>query len=228
LESVILDGKVKTVKNLKYIGMVAVVLAAAGSMQQAQADEGAGPTAITGSISFIGTATTDGSSIASATEFTSIVAKVKSDSGDYALVPSSAGPTPGVTTLTSTGVLNVMTDYSFDPSQNTVTPLWDFTSGGITYSFDATTLTAVFNTSADAWDISGLGDAFITGGNTDYAETPGTWSAVVSGSTSSFNFGSAEDPPGPATVPRAPDGGLTVGLLGGVMVGLYVFRRKLT
>lgn len=204
-----------------------MVLAGAGPMQQAQADEGAGPTVITGSISFIGTATTDGSSIASATEFTSITAKVKSDSGDYALVPSSAGPTPGVTTLTSKGILNIMSDYSFNPSQGTVTPLWQFTSGGITYSFDATTLTASFI--AGAWDISGSGDAFITGGNTDYAETPGTWSAVVSGSKSSFNFGSAEDPPVPAVHSNvtAPDGGLTIVLLGGVMIGLYVFRRKL-
>jgi len=60
-------------------------------------------------------------------------------------------------------VLNVMTDYSFNPSQNTVTPLWKFTTGGVTYSFDATTLTAIFNPTADEWDISGLGDALITG-----------------------------------------------------------------
>jgi hypothetical protein len=211
------------VKNLKQIGMaVAVVLAAALPSQRAYAADGTGPDAINGSISFIGNATTDGSSIASATEFTSITARVLTDGGDYALVPSLEGPTPGITTLKSTGVLNVMTDYSFDPSQNTVTPLWSFTTGGITYSFDATTLTAVFNTSADAWDISGLGDALIAGGGTDYAETPGSWSAVVSGSRTSFNFGSAEDPP-----LAVPDGGLTVTLLGGALVGLYGFRRKL-
>src|SRR5208282_2789658 len=162
---------------------------------------------------------TDGSSMASATEFTSISAKVLTDGGDYALVPSLEGPTPGITTLRSTGVLNVMTDYSFHPSQDTVTPLWRFTTDGITYSFDATTLTAVFDASADAWDISGLGDALITGGGTDYAETPGSWSAVVSGAKTSFNFGSSEDPPG-LDVSRVPDGGLTVALLGGALVAL--------
>jgi len=209
--------------------MAAAILVAAIPMQQAEASEGTGPTQISGSISFTGKATTDGSSIASATEFTSITAKVQSDSGDYALVPSAAGPTKGATTLTSSGVLDVMTDYSFNPSQNTVTPLWKFTVGGITYSFDATTLTAVFNTSADAWDISGSGDAFITGGGTDYSETPGTWSAVVSGSKTSFNFGSAEDPPPPPPPPLAlaPDGGMTVVLLGGALAGLYGLRRKL-
>ena len=159
--------------------------------------------------------------MASATEFTSISAKVLTDGGDYALVPSLEGPTPGITTLRSTGVLNVMTDYSFHPSQDTVTPLWRFTTDGITYSFDATTLTAVFDASADAWDISGLGDALITGGGTDYAETPGSWSATVSGSRTGFNFDSAEDPP------AAPDGGLTVALLGVALVGLCSFRRKL-
>jgi hypothetical protein len=115
-----------------------------------------------------------------------------------------------------------MTDYSFNPSQNTVTPLWKFTTGGITYSFDATTLDASFNTSANEWDISGLGDALITGGGTDYVETPGSWSAVVSGSHTSFNFGSAEDPP------AAPDGGLTIALLCGGLAALGALRRKLS
>jgi hypothetical protein len=216
----------KIVKNLKYIGMVMAIVAGITPMQHAQASEGTGPTEISGSISFIGNATTDGrNDIQAATEFTSISAKVESDSGDYALVPSVAGPTHGVTTLTSSGVMNVMTDYSFNPSQNTVTPLWKFTAGGITYSFDATTLTAVFNSSADAWDISGSGDAFITGGGTDYSETPGTWSATVSGSKTSFNFGSAEDPPTPD--PTVPDGGVTVALLGVALVGLHGLRRKL-
>jgi hypothetical protein len=214
------------------MGMLATVgLAMATPVQQAQAAEGTGPTEIAGSISFVGNATTDGSSIATATEFTSITAKVESDSGDYSLVPSAEGPTPGVTTLTSKGVLNVMTDYSFNPSQNTVTPLWKFTAGGITYAFDATTLDAQFDQADDTWDISGQGEALITGGGTDYSETPGTWSATVSGSKTSFNFGSAEDPPGDGGTPiganSAPDGGLTVALLGGVLILLYGFRRKI-
>lgn len=200
-------------------------LAAAVPFQMAKAADGTGPTGIAGSISFVGTATTDGSSIASATEFTSIVAKVLDDSGDYSLVPSLEGPTPGTTSLTSKGIVDVMTDYSFNPSQNTVTPLWKFTSEGITYSFDATSLTAVFNASADAWDISGNGEAFITGGGTDYSETPGTWSATVSGSKTSFNFGSAEDPP--LQSQSVPDGGLTLVLLGGAFTALAGIRRKL-
>jgi len=212
------------VKDLRYIGLVAAVLAGAVPLQQAFAIES---TEIAGSISFVGNATTDGTSIETATEFTSITAKVESDSGDYSLVPSVAGPTRGVTTLTSSGVLDVMTDYSFNPSQNTVTPLWKFTVGGISYSFDATTLNAVFNSSADAWDISGLGDAFITGGGTDYSETPGSWSAVVSGAKTSFNFGSAEDPPAPPIPSSVPDAGMTAALLSGALIGLCSLRRKL-
>jgi len=105
--------------------------------------------------SFVGNATTDGgSSIASATKFTSITAKVESDSGDYDLVRLSK-VRPRGHDLTSRGVQNVMTDYSFNPSQGTVTPLWKFTSGGITYAFDATTLTAVFDQADDTWNIAG-------------------------------------------------------------------------
>ena len=204
-----IETKADSVKNLKYIGaVIGAIFAVAGVTQQAQAET---PEAIEGSISFVGNATTDGSSIATATEFTSISAKVATDSGDYALVPSLGGPTPGITILTSTGVRNVMTDYSFNPSQNTVTPLWAFTTGGVTYSFDATTLTAVFDDGT--WNISGLGDALISGGGTDYAVTPGSWSATVSDSHTAFNFGSQEDPPSPAT--SVPDGGLTAALLGG-------------
>lgn len=212
-------------KNLKCFSVsVLAVCAWSLSAQLTYAVDGTGPSQIAGSISFVGNATTDGTSIQNATEFTSISAKVETDSGDYALVPSLEGPTPGVTTLTSKGVEDVMTDYSFNPSQNTVTPLWKFTTGGITYSFDATSLTAIFNVAADAWDISGSGDAIITGGGTDYTETPGTWSAVVSGSKTSFNFGSAEDPPIPSSVP---DGGMTMVLLGGALAGLGGLRRKL-
>jgi len=214
------------VKFLKYIGMaVATVLAAVMPAQTVLAANGTGPSEIAGDISFIGNATTDGTSIATATEFTSINAKVESDSGDYGLVPSLQGPTPGITTLTSKGILNVMTDYAFNPSQNTVTPLWKFTSGGITYSFDATTLVSQFDAVDQTWDISGQGEALITGGGTDYTETPGTWSATVSGSKTSFNFGSSEDPPVPNA---APDGGLTSVLLGGALAGLAGLRRKLS
>ena len=67
-----------------------------------------------------------------------------------------------------------MTDYSFNPSQDTVTPLWQFVAGGITYSFDATSLTATFDSADETWLISGDGEALITGGGTDYTETPGT------------------------------------------------------
>jgi len=205
---------------------MAVLVASTMSMRAA---DGSGPTAIAGSISFIGEATTDGTSIANATEFTSIAAKVATDSGDYAAVPSMAGPTPGATILTSTGVQNVMTDYAFNPSQGSVTPLWSITTGGITYSFDATTLDAVFDTSAQQWDISGLGEAFITGGGTDYSPTAGSWSATVSSSDTAFNFGSSEDPPldNPAAAEVVPDGGTSIALLGGALAGLYAIRRKL-
>jgi hypothetical protein len=49
---------------------------------------------------------------------------------------------------------------------------------------------------------------------------------VVSDSKSSFNFGSAEDPPIQPDF-AVPDGGLTVALLGGALVALYAFRRKM-
>ncbi len=204
------------------LGVVAGLTAAA--VTQLQGSQGTGPTSIAGSISFVGHATTDGTDIASATEFTAITAKVENDSGAYALVPSLLGPTPGMTSLSSKGLVNVMTAYAFNPSQGTVTPLWKFTTGGVTYAFDATSLSAVFDSTADAWDISGSGDALISGGGTSYTATPGTWSATVSSSSTAFNFGSAEDPPLPAGA--VPDGGVTFAFLGGVLIGISGLCKK--
>ena len=100
-----------------------------------------------------------------------------------------------------------------------VTPLWAFTTGGLTYTFDATSMSSFYDATARIWDISGYGFADITGGSTSYVWTEGSWNADVGVTGSSFFFGSAAS---------VPDGGLTLGLLGCSLMALSALRRKLS
>lgn len=186
------------------------------ALQQAQAN------LINGSIGFSGVATVDsGEDLAVATQFTSIDAVVSTVSGSYGVIPTSiflptvyltlGGTTTGGSSMASPGLMRT---HTFNPAQGAVTPLWSFDYAGVNYSFDATSMTATYNATAEMWNISGQGLADITG----YQTTPGSWNANVGAQGGSFFFGSA------VTVP---DGGLTVALLGVALVTLQVFRRKL-
>jgi hypothetical protein len=64
--------------------------------------------------------------------------------------------------------------------------------------------------------MGGTGTASITGD----ATAEGIWNANIGLSGGSFFFGSAAS--------TVPDGGLTVALLGGSLVALCAFRRKLS
>lgn len=203
-------------KNIKYLGMIAGAVLAAASAQ-------ANLLPISGSISFAGIATLDNAVLSSATTLTSTVVFVNTDSGDYATVPSNFGPTSGTFKLTSTGTASgtgtagspgLMSDYTFSPPQGAVTPLWAFTSSGLSYSFDATSMTAAYDSTRQVWNIGGSGIASITG----FADTSGTWNASVGAQGGAFFFGSA------ATVP---DGGVSVALLGGALTALSLVRSKL-
>jgi len=207
-------------KNIKYLGLVVAAVLTAGVAQQAKANF------ISGSIGFSGIDTVNNASLASATAFTSINAYVSTASGTYgSLLSSTVGTfTPGsspVYPLTSTGSATggsvvtpgLISDYTFSPPQGSVTPLWAFEIGGVSYSFDATSMTASFQNGG--WSIAGGGYANVTG----YSQTTGNWTATITASGTSFVFGST------ATVP---DGGMTLMLLGGAMTALGAIRSKVS
>lgn len=208
-------------KNMKYIGMLAgAILASTVALQQAQATP---LPLISGSISFSGIATVNNAVLANATSFTSIQGGVADDSGAYAVIPHSIfGPTVIVKDALSGGTATggtiaspgLMSLYTFNPAQASITPLWSFDYLGVNYSFNATSVTASFNATLNIWNIGGSGLAHIGG----YQDTYGTWNAGVGASGTSFWFGSSA---------AVPDGGLTVALLGGALVALQAFRRKL-
>ncbi len=113
--------------------------------------------------------------------------------GSYASVPS--------------GTPVTFTPFSRAERRRRMTPLWTFTWGGLTYSFDATSIVVVKQTNAFL-DLEGVGIANITG----FTSTPGTWSITDTavGGESVFVFGEATEAGGPSTGPNtAPDAGTT-------------------
>ena len=99
--------------------------------------------------------------------------------------------------------------------------LWEFSAGGITYSFDLTSLTYANIESAwgvNAEALSGVGIAHATG----LEDSQGTFSlmgvGVGYGKTFQFKFISGSS---------VPDGGSTAALLGLTLVGVEILRRRL-
>ena len=172
----------------------------------------AGPSAkanfITGSIGFAASGVTINSlNMATATSFslTGVTTDVKL--GAYAAVP----------TFTPVTAFN---GFVFNPPVASVTPLWLFHVGPVTYSFDATSVSSFFNSTLDEWDIGGFGMAMATG----YSATKGSWNVNLSQSGESFVFDSSE-----AALPQSvpvPDGGSDIALLGSAFLGLGAFGRK--
>jgi roadblock/LC7 domain-containing protein len=156
---------------------------------------------ITGDINFDGVATTNTGNLATATSFTTITG--------VSVVPVEDGTYTG-----TTGAGATFTPFSFTAAA--VTPLWTFTWGGITYSFDATSITIVTQKKGFL-NLQGWGWANATG----YASTEGSWSITDTGTKSTVTFGSA------ATVPDSGATALLIGLgLAGIAAGL-VAQRKL-
>lgn len=161
---------------------------------------------ITGSIGFGSDgASINGATLASSSSFTVNNPFVTTGTGDYAGIPA-------LTPISFTG-------FIFNPPVASVSPLWTFTYGTTTYSFDATSVTSSFNPTTDQWDIGGNGIAMATG----YTATPGTWNVNLSesGATVVFDSSAATTP-----VSTVPDGGSTLLLLGGGFIGLAGLGRR--
>lgn len=165
---------------------------------------------IGGSIQFVGTATMN----ASQTAFVSFGDPFGGGLGPWVQANSQTGAYAGV----AAGTAAIWTPFTFNPPAASVTPLWMFTIGTTTYSFDATSMT-VTHPNATTVNISGAGIAHITG----FADTLGTWTVTATGSGVDFTFG-ASTGTGPGDVA---DGGTTVLLLGTALSGVALLRKKL-
>jgi hypothetical protein len=187
--------------NITKIGSLLVVSAALLA-------SAAKATPIGGVINFAGAATVTGGSIATATGFSNFagVTVVPLDTGNYA---------------GTAGLAATFSPFSF--SSTAVTPLWTFTWGAVTYSFDSTGPIDVSYATVGKLhflNISGDGIANETG----FTSTPGVWSitaTVASSSVVSFGFAAS------STVPDSGATALLIALgLAGIAVGV-VAQRKL-
>jgi hypothetical protein len=164
---------------------------------------------ITGSIGFGSLGVTiNGSSLATASSFTVTSPFITTETGVYSGVPT-------LTSVTFNG-------FQFNPPVASVTPLWTFTVGGVTYTFDATSVSDSYNATLNEWDIGGSGMVMATG----YDTTPGTWNVNLSQSGASIVFDSSAASTASIAVP---DGGSTLLLLGGGFIcvaGLARRKRK--
>ncbi|MEO7675607.1 MAG: VPDSG-CTERM sorting domain-containing protein, partial [Verrucomicrobiota bacterium] len=102
-----------------------------------------------------------------------------------------------------------------------ITPLWTFTTGGKTYSFDLSVLHVDFAAPTGLF-LSGIGTAHLTGIGVEKMDTTGSWnfSAQTMGS-STFTFSSTTEVP-----ISVPDGGSTMILLGSGLGGIFFLRSR--
>lgn len=186
-------------KLLKTIGIMAGV-AVAASVAQADPE-------ISGSINMAGSATLNSDSLNGATTLTP---------AGSALVTSGTQAYVGLAGDTATWgtVLNLTA------GPDSVPDLWSV--AGFDFSL-ASISSYIVNGSDTAAVLSGLGT--LTG--TGYAPTEGNFTLVITDSSggksgqATFGFASSD------TTAGVPDGGLTMTLLGGTLLGLGALRRKL-
>jgi hypothetical protein len=108
-----------------------------------------------------------------------------------------------------------------------VDPLWIFKVGGLTYSFNLTSLIDA-DVTANSVSLSGIGTAYITG---DTATTA-TWSLEGAGANEKFDIDFSATSAGPGGTggsggSTVPDGGSTVMMLGLALGAGALFTRKL-
>ena len=114
------------------------------------------------------------------------------------------------------GTAATFTPFNWSPASTPVSPLWTFTIGGTTYSFDLTTL-VVDGQSASGIVLEGQGIAKITG----FEDTPGFFYLSLQPPNlggNRFTFSSGVD---------VPEGGSAIALLGLALLGVEGARRRM-
>jgi hypothetical protein len=177
--------------------IVAGVIAASGSSAFA--------ISISGEISMSGGATANNTDLTAATAISS-----------FGVVTVTPGSTAGAYAGTD-GSLVTYTPFTFTPFSGPISPLWTFTSGGVTYSFDLLSVSKDPGATANSLTLHGSGMARISGGV--YEDTPGEWVFTINRGTSLFSFSSST---------AVPDGGATAMLVGLGLLGMGCMRRKLS
>jgi len=198
-------------KNQWLINSAVVALAGLGFAVQA--------IPITGVINFQGgTVTLNTPSITTSTAITSF-----GGSTAVATAPGVA-PTGSFVGTEGAAVTFVPSGFIFSPilDPNPVSPLWTFTLNGLTYSFDLYTVASSLGV-GPSLNLAGTGILSITGSDSAYEATAGTWTFSTTGTgPTTFGFVAGSDPP------AIPDGGTTVLLLGAVLAVVGFMRKGVT
>jgi VPDSG-CTERM motif len=167
-------------------------------------------TPISGTINFDGGTATLNGPIGTATAITAF--------GGSTVVNNNFGvaPTGNFAGTGGTAVTYVSSGFTFSPglSPAVISPLWTFTLGLITYSFDLKSVTSSIGV-GPSLNLAGTGTVHETG----FTDTFATWTFSTTGSGPTiFGFVAGN---------KAPDGGTTVMLLGAGLSGLALLRKKL-
>ena len=183
------------------MGMIAGMMLALTLAEQAQANS-----YISGDITFSGGVNLNSNSVNTATAVTSWVNPI---------VTSTDGDFSGIT-LDTTGVVTLK-PWTFN--SGALSALWS--AGGFQFNLISSTIQFQGGFPGGVY-VAGTG--MITGGN--YLPTLGVWTFSASnpgsGSPLVFSFQAASGVPA-----AVPDGGMTVAMLGGVMIGFGAVRSKM-
>ena len=125
---------------------------------------------------------------------------------------------------------------SFGAGNQSISPLWSFSGGGESFSFALASI-ASYTVIAGDTTATLIGNGTLAGTGIDnYTPTSGTFTLVITDASggysdqATFGFNASDSAASPQGNDRqsAPDGGLTVALLGGALAALGALRRKLS